>query len=227
MDTCVILLISSDRTFISKCKQSFGEEDLSVLTVTNQKDALENLSDDFSGIVLLDSVTGENDLLSLCAYITESLKIPVLVIGSDEKIPYLNAGAGAFIQKPVDPDELISQIKTILSKNRIIKPFERSHEFRCGDLYINYNRRLVKIGKKEVALTRKEYILLTELTSNSGTILSYHYLLHTIWGNEYTDEKHYIHQHICRLKKKIESDPRNPVYIQTIYQEGYIFREKD
>ncbi|MBN2074430.1 MAG: response regulator transcription factor [Dehalococcoidales bacterium] len=128
---------------------------------------------------------------------------------------------------PINTDELLAQIKALRRKVGSGELHPDKAVFVSGDLRIDYHRRLVTVKGEKVTLTHEEYGLLTELTKNAGAVLSYRHLLHTIWGNEYTDERQYVHQHICRLKKKIEPDPRNPVYIHTIYQEDYIFREKD
>ena len=145
---------------------------------------------------------------------------PVIVIGdidhTTRKIKYLESGASIYIELPFNPDEFIAQVKALLRMTGSGESSPDIPEFASGDLRIDYHRRLVTVKGKEVALTHKEYGLLTELTKNAGTILSYRHLLHTIWGNVYTDERQYVHRHICRLKKKIETDPRNPVYIPFI-----------
>jgi DNA-binding response OmpR family regulator len=148
-------------------------------------------------------------------------------IRQKKRAKYLDSGAIIYIELPFNPDEFLAQVKALLRMTGAGESHREKAEFASGDLRIDYNRRLVTVKGEKVTLTHKEYGLLTELTKNAGAVLSYRHLLHTIWGNEYTDERQYVHQHICRLKKKIEPDPRNPVYIHTIYQEDYIFREKD
>ncbi|OGN90231.1 MAG: hypothetical protein A2158_06680 [Chloroflexi bacterium RBG_13_46_14] len=226
-----IILVSRDRDITLMCQKAFAKENIRIQTIPDYYDALDIMSEGFSGAVILDSSMDEDNLPGLCGFISESLKVPIIIIGREEiptrRIEYLDSGADICIKLPINTDELLAQVKALRRRTLSGESNPDKAEFASGDLRIDDHRRLVTVKGKEVALTHKEYGLLTELTKNAGTVLSYRHLLHTIWGNEYTDERQYVHQHICRLKKKIEPDPRNPVYIHTIYQEGYIFREKD
>ena len=226
-----IILVSRDPDIALMFQRALEKENIAVKTVLDHDDTLDILSEGYSDVVILDSTMDEDDLPGLCKFISDSLKVPVMVIGrkglAERRVVYLDSGADVCLELPIKTNELLAQLKAL---RRRIVPSELhpdKAEFASVDLRIDYRRRLVMVKGKEVALTRKEYGFLKELTLNAGTMLSYHHLLHTIWGNEYTGEKQYVHQHICRLKKKIEPDPRNPVYIRTIYQEGYIFREED
>ena len=225
-----IILVSRDRDIIVMCRKALAKKNITIQVIPDYYEALDVMLEGFSGAVILDSLMDEDNLPGLCGFISDSLKVPVIVIGREiptRRIEYLDSGADICIEVPINADELLAQVKALRRRTASGKLHPYKAEFASGDLRIDYHRRLVTVKGKEVPFTHKEYGLLKELTLNAGTILSYHHLLHTIWGDEYTDERQYVHQHICRLKKKIEPDPRNPVYIHTIYQEGYIFREKD
>jgi|GEM_PF-3558229 DNA-binding response OmpR family regulator len=215
-----IILVSSDPDITLICQKAFEKENITIQTILDPEDVPDILSEGFQGVLILDSSLDEDDLPGLCGFISDSLKVPVIVIGRKElterRVEYLDSGADVCLELPVNTDELLAQVKAL--RRRVVSGelHPDKAEFASGDLRIDYHRRLVTVKGKEVALTHKEYGLLTELTKNAGTILSYRHLLHTIWGNVYTDERQYVHRHICRLKKKIETDPRNPVYIPFI-----------
>jgi DNA-binding response OmpR family regulator len=213
------------------CRKAFEKENITIQVIPDYYEALDVMSEGFSGAVILDSMIDEDNLPELCKFISDSLKVPVIVISrkemSTKRVEYLDSGADICIEVPINADELLAQVKALRRRTVAGELHPDKADFASGDLRIDYHRRLVTVKGKEIKLSPHEYEILRELTLNAGKTLSHSHLLHRIWGDEYTDERQYVHQHICRLKKKIEPDPRNPVYIHTIYQEGYIFREKD
>ena len=215
-----IIVISRDTDVTLMCRKAFEKKNITIQVIPDYYDALDVISEGFSGAVILDSMIDEDNLPELCKFISDSLKVPVIVIGREElstkRVEYLDSGADICIEVPINADELLAQVKALRRRTVAGELHPDKAEFASGDLRIDYHRRLVTVKGKEVALTHKEYGLLTELTKNAGTVLNYRHLLHTICGNVYTDERQYVHQHICRLKKKIETDPRNPVYIPFI-----------
>jgi two-component system, OmpR family, KDP operon response regulator KdpE len=86
---------------------------------------------------------------------------------------------------------------------------------------INFAKRRVTVDGKEITLTPTEYALLQHLAVNSDKVLTHSMLLQSVWGNEYSSEKEYLRVFVGRLRRKLEPDPKNPRYIQTIPGVGY------
>ena len=192
-----IILVSSDPDITLIYQKAFEKENITIQTILDPEDVPDILSEGFQGVLILDSSLDEDDLPGLCGFISDSLKVPVIVIGRKElterRVEYLDSGADVCLELPVNTDELLAQVKAL--RRRVVSGelHPDKAEFASGDLRIDYHRRLVTVKGKEVALTHKEYGLLTELTKNAGTVLNYRHLLHTICGNVYTDERQYVH----------------------------------
>jgi two-component system KDP operon response regulator KdpE len=89
------------------------------------------------------------------------------------------------------------------------------------NLEINFAKRRVTVDGNEVTLTPTEYSLLQHLAVNSDKVLTHSMLLQSVWGNEYSSEKEYLRVFVGRLRRKLEPDPKNPRFIQTIPGVGY------
>jgi DNA-binding response OmpR family regulator len=134
----------------------------------------------------------------------------------------LSLGADDYLAKPFSPDELIARIEAV---RRRLSPDDKRkirEQLFLGDLVIDFKKRLVIVRGEETRLTRIEWLLLTELAQNAGSLMFYSNLLTRIWGPEYRDDVQIIRTWISRLRKKIESDPNNPTLIRTIPKTGYI-----
>jgi DNA-binding response OmpR family regulator len=166
------------------CRKAFEKKNITIQVIPDYYNALDILTEGFSRAVILDSSLDEDNLPGLCGFISESLKVPVIVIAREDlstrRVEYLDSGADICLELPINTDELLAQVKAL--RRRVVSGefhLEKA-EFASGDLRIDYHRRLVTVKGKEVALTYKEYGLLTELTKNAGTVLSYRHLLYRI-----------------------------------------------
>jgi DNA-binding response OmpR family regulator len=95
---------------------------------------------------------------------------------------------------------------------------------RFGGLSVDTVRREVRVGEKEVELTALEFDLLATLVASPGAVFSRDRLLEKVWGGDYFGSDHVIDVHIANLRKKIEADPSDPRYVQTVRGVGYRFR---
>ena len=179
-----IIVISRDTDVTLMCRKAFEKKNITIQVIPDYYDALDVISEGFSGAVILDSMIDEDNLPELCKFISDSLKVPVIVIGREElstkRVEYLDSGADICIEVPINADELLAQVKALRRRTVAGELHPDKAEFASGDLRIDYHRRLVTVKGKEVALTYKEYGLLTELTKNAGTVLSYRHLLYRI-----------------------------------------------
>jgi DNA-binding response OmpR family regulator len=210
------------------CQKALEKETILIHTILDYDDALEALSEGFSDAVILDSSKDEATLPGLCRFISLSLKIPAIVIGSgdpsEKRVKYLDSGADMYIDMPFNTDEFLAQVKAVLRRTGSDELRPDIAEFASGDLRIDYQRRLVTVKSREVSLSPHEYELLREMTVNAGKTLSYSHLLNKIWGPEYQAERQYLHVNISYLRQKIELDPRKLRYIINVPKVGYVFK---
>jgi two-component system KDP operon response regulator KdpE len=132
----------------------------------------------------------------------------------------LELGADDYIVKPFAHLELLARIRSVLRRvEGIAGPVERY--FVHGDLRIDFNRRRVTVGGKEVRLTNTEFRLLEVLARNAGQIVPNEVLLNRVWGREAVDEVDYLKVFAYRLRRKIEPDSAQPRYLLTERGLGY------
>ncbi|NVN92523.1 MAG: response regulator transcription factor [Desulfuromonadales bacterium] len=140
------------------------------------------------------------------------------------KIRGLDIGADDYLTKPFSPAEFVARIKSHLKRYERLKGDNSVYEtILHKGLEINTASRQVFVNGKEVQLTTKEYEILLFLASHPNIVFTKERMLSAIWGDEYFGDTATIAVHIQKIRKKIESDPSAPVYIETIWGTGYRF----
>ena len=142
-----------------------------------------------------------------------------------DRIVGLSTGADDYLTKPFSPGELIARIRAMLRRPRgDASEADETATLNFGELRIDPGRREVRVGEGEVSLTAIEFDLLAILASRPGLVFSRDRLLERVWGEGYFGSDHVVDVHIANLRKKIEADPSNPFYVQTVRGVGYRFR---
>ena len=146
-----------------------------------------------------------------------------------DKIRGLGLGADDYISKPFSPSELVARVKAHINRyERLITSGASNHGpiFTVGDLEVHLDSRRVLRNQKEIILANKEFDLLAFLIENPDVVFSKETLFDRIWGMEPMGETSTVTVHINRIREKIEPDPSNPRYIETIWGVGYRFRRE-
>jgi DNA-binding response OmpR family regulator len=143
-----------------------------------------------------------------------------------DRIVGLSTGADDYLTKPFSPAELVARIRAMLRRPRsgARNAAEEEAPLRVGELTVDFARREVWLGKEEVSLTALQFDLLATLASRPGLVFSRRQLLERVWGDDYFGSDHVVDVHIANLRKKVEEDPSDPRYVQTVRGVGYRFR---
>ncbi len=175
--------------------------------------------------VLMDLMMPALDGFEATRRIRQWSAVPIIVLSvrGDErdKVDALDLGADDYLVKPFGTAELLARLRAAL---RHRPSDDESSVFRCGEIEVDYYRRIVTLRGEEARLTRTEYELLALLTRHAGRVLTHRMLLREVWGPEYVAETHYLRVFIAQLRRKLEDDPANPTYILTELGVGYRFR---
>lgn len=183
-------------------------------------------------LILLDVMLPGMDGFSICRAVREQKNIPILLVSARrediDKIRGLGLGADDYIGKPFSPSELVARVKAHINRyERLTTSGVSNHGlvFTVGDLEVHIDSRRVIRNQKEIVLANKEFDLLAFLIENPDVVFSKETLFDRIWGMEPMGETSTVTVHINRIREKIEPDPSNPRYIETVWGVGYRFRK--
>lgn len=189
------------------------------------KDGLEGGYD----LIILDLMLPMIDGFEICRQLRSKLDIPILMVSAKkediDKIRGLGLGADDYVIKPFSPSELVARVNAHLARyERLSGAGKKSEEIRIRGLVIDKASRRVFVNDKEVALTTKEFDLLTHLASNPNRVYSKEQLFEQIWGLDSLGDIATVTVHIRKIREKIELDPSKPQYIDTVWGAGYRFQ---
>ncbi len=222
----LILVVDDEKRMVRFIRLNLEQDGYQVISAYNGSEALEQVRTALPNLVLLDVMMPDIDGFEVLKKIREASSIPVIMLTAkgeeDDRVRGLELGADDYITKPFSPRELVSRVKAVLRRTESYG--ESKNVIEVDDwLKMDFNRREIWVGGKLVQLRPTEYRLLYHLVMNAGWVVTHDQLLTKVWGYEYQDEPHYVRLYINYLRKKIEKDPSNPVYILTERGVGYRF----
>jgi len=180
-------------------------------------------------IVVLDLMLPKIDGFRVCQLIKEQSDVPIIILSvrGDEydKIVGFRMGVDDYLTKPFSPRELALRVQAILRRTSPQKQAEKAHDvLQYGELQIDYRRRSVHIADKRIELTAKEFDLLWVLAANPDFVFTREQLLYQVWNSDYEGDVNNVTVLVSRLREKLEPDPSNPRYIETVWGVGYRFK---
>ncbi len=179
-------------------------------------------------LVIVDLMLPGMDGFTIIQSIRARREIPLIIVSARyediDKIRGLGLGADDYLTKPFSLAELTARIKSHIARYERLRGKNTGLEIiRHGGLEINTASQQVFINGKEVKLTAREYQLLLFFAANPKIVFSKEQLYDAIWGKEYYGDTVTVAVHIQKIRKKIERDPANPAYIETLWGSGYRF----
>ena len=187
------------------------------------------LAEDFD-IVLLDVMLPGEDGFSIVQTIRGRKDIPVILISARkddiDKIRGLGLGADDYLTKPFSPSELVARVKAHIDRyHRLKGSADITQEvITVRDISIDTESHEVSIGHERVSLTTREYELLVYLITRPNQTISKDELFRSIWNESEIGDVGTVAVHINRLREKIEPDPSQPLYVETVWGMGYRFK---
>jgi DNA-binding response OmpR family regulator len=174
-------------------------------------------------LVVLDVMLPGLDGLELCRWIRSTSDIPVVLLTAlgeeDDRITGLELGADDYMTKPFSPRELVVRIGNILRRSRGTD----ADVYRFGSVELNVTTREVRKDGVSLKLTLKEFDLLHTFLASPRRVFTREELMDRVWGYRAALETGTLTVHIRRLREKLEEDPSNPRYLQTVWGVGYRF----
>lgn len=225
-----ILIIEDDETIAAIERDYLVLNEFEVDLVGTGREGIARGRSGNYDLILLDLMLPEMDGFAVCRILRETLDIPILMVTARQedidKIKGLGMGADDYITKPFSPSVLVARIKANLAQYDRLKNVGISNrtQIQMGNIVLQTNTRRVFVEGTEVKLKNKEYELLLFLMSNVDIVFSKETLYERIWGYDAMGDNATVAVHINRLREKIEKNPSQPRYIQTVWGVGYRFR---
>ena len=223
----LILAVDDDPQFLGHVRVTLNDAGFSLLTTGNPNEVSDLIDKHDPHLVLLDLLLPEVDGIELMQQVPALDDRPVIFLsayGRDETVARaLEMGAVDYIVKPFSPTELVARIKTALRKSGMVP-----ETFQSGALVINYGERRVTLGEVPLELTAIEYGLLRALSTNAGRVVTYEYLLRSVWRLDGKKDRRRVRAFVKKLRDKLGDDADNPTYIFTEPRVGYrMYRPDD
>jgi len=222
-----ILVVEDEESVLDPLELLLTKEGFSIVTARDGKEALEKFDQCSPDLILLDLMLPEISGTQVCRQIRSKSPVPIIMLTAKDteidKVVGLELGADDYIVKPYSKAELVARIKAVLRRQSSDSDSIDLGVISAGPVKIDIDRHLVTINGVTISLPLKEFELLEFLVRNSGRVLTRTQLIDRVWGSDYFGDTKTLDVHVKRLRAKIETDPANPVYIQTIRGLGYKF----
>jgi two-component system KDP operon response regulator KdpE len=224
-----ILLVDDESAIRRALRPPLIELGFQVVEASRGEEALQMLRAGGFDIVLLDvNMPGIGGIETLRRMRALAPRLPILMLtvrdAEEDKVEALEQGADDYVTKPFSTRELIARIRTAV--RRVQAPARAEDApIEIGELRLDPVKRKVTKRGLPVHLTRKEFDILHCLMSRAGRVITYARLLTAVWGADCREEVEYLRTFVRQLRKKIEDDPGNPVYLLTDVYVGYRFAD--
>ena len=225
-----ILLVEDDVAIRSIMERAFEREGMSVKAIADGETALRSFrsSSNSFDVVVLDIMLPGVDGITLCQELRKSSDVPIVMLtardGERNVVMGLEVGADDYISKPVSPLEVVSRVRAHL-RRRHMDGRALDQKLTFPGLVIDLLRRQVLVQENLVDLTATEFEILRYLAASPGRVYSRQQIMQHLWDGEFYGEPRTADVHIQHIRKKIEADPKNPIYIKTVRGMGFKFAE--
>lgn len=225
MDKWKIMVVEDDAPVRHLITASLSAEDYSVIAAETAAASVQLAATQNPDIILLDLGLPDGDGIEVIEKIRLWTETPIIVISAREedtdKIEALDAGADDYLTKPFSVAELLARLRSTQRRLTHIAAGNSEAVFRNGDLIIDYAAGCTYLGEQPLKLTPIEYRLLCLLAQNVGKVLTHKYITQKVWGVGWENNIASLRVFMATLRKKLESAPESPTYIQTHIGVGY------
>ncbi|MDD1503700.1 response regulator transcription factor [Lysinibacillus sp. CNPSo 3705] len=227
-----ILIVDDEKEIRNLIAIYLKNEGYDVLEASDGEEGLSLLKKHQVHLIVLDIMMPKVDGIEMCMKVREIAEMPIIMLSAKsqdmDKIVGLTLGADDYVIKPFNPLELIARIKSQLRRYIKMNRLEmlNENEIEIGDMRINTDTHEVIVNNEKVKLTPREFSILELLARNQGIVMSAEQIYEKVWKEEAIQSENTVMVHIRKIRERIETTPRNPQYIKTVWGVGYKI-EKD
>jgi DNA-binding response OmpR family regulator len=221
-----ILVVDDEPLITESLEYSLKQEGFKVVVAHDGHQALEVARDEAPDLIVLDIMLPGMDGWETCRRLRQESTVPIIMLTArDQEIDRvlgLEMGADDYLAKPFSFRELLARIRATF-RRVAFEEEPKTQQIEIGDVRLDLGAHKVYKSGQELTLTQKEYDLLHTLISHSGRVVSRAELLDQVWGVDWLGDTRTLDVHIRWLREKIEENPSQPRYVQTVRGVGYRF----
>ncbi len=227
MNKFTILVVEDDAAVRNLITTTLKTHDYKYIVAANGESAIIEAASHSPDIILLDLGLPDIDGVEVIKKIRTWSNIPIIVISArsedNDKIEALDTGADDYLTKPFSVEELLARLRVTQRRLGVMQAGTSANDsvFVNGRLKVDFAAGCAYLGENELHLTPIEYKLLCLMAKNIGKVLTHTYITGKIWGSSWENDVASLRVFMATLRKKIESEPNSPQYIQTHIGVGY------
>jgi len=222
MGLSTIFVVDDEENIRLLIKQYLQREGFTVETFNGIEELNHRLQEGYPDMFILDIMLPGQDGLSFCREIRERSAVPIIFISARRKaldrVTGLEVGGDDYLSKPFSPRELVARVRSVLRRTHA--PTDSDNSILVGNLKLNPGDRLILIEGQELAITNKEYDLISLLVMHPQRTFNRQELLDRVWGYDYEGGERAVDDLVKRLRKKLK-ESGSQANIQTVWGYGY------
>lgn len=225
-----ILVIDDEFGIVEVVQAYLLKEGFEVFIAMNGKNGIELYQQVQPDLVILDLMLPDISGEAICKEIRQSSQVPIIMLTAKKEeadcLNGLSLGADDYLLKPFSPKILMMRVHAILRRVYSVEKVDKTVQkrFNQGDLVIDPNERLVIKRGQNLDVTKNEYELLLTFSENPNRTFTREQLIESTFGADYLGYDRTVDVHVKNLRRKIENDMKEPIYIVTVYGVGYKFK---
>lgn len=222
-----VLVVEDEKNICDFITKTLLAHDYHTVSAANGASALSLITSLCPDIILLDLGLPDIDGMEIIRQVRAWSECPIIVVSArtqeDDKVQALDAGADDYLSKPFGTSELLARIRTSLRhSNKLNKGVGRSQKpYRAKGLEIDFFKRRISVNGNSVHLTPVEYKIVAFLAQNSGKVMTYSTVMNNVWGPYAESDNKILRVNMANIRRKLEQNPGEPVYIFTEVGVGY------
>ena len=223
-----ILVVDDEMTLRETLAESLETEGFAVVQAADGRAAVEAFRHHHPDLILLDLMLPELSGTEVCRIIRAESGVPILMLTAKnaevDKVVGLELGADDYVTKPFSFRELLARIRALLRRSEVQVQTPDAETVELGAVKVDLAGRRLLRGANVLPVKPKAFELLAFLLRNAGHVFTRDQLLERVWGYDYAGESRTVDVHVHWLRSQIETDPANPVYLETVRGVGYVLR---